>query len=130
MRIVSPRFSVLDARFMMPKIHAVVKSIMSGRIKIPPSEHMHAGYQYAFDDEKDPDNLELLRTWPTNAEITHELTIANNIANSLSQLAGMGPLDPLDEEANLETVLEDLDTPIEDESPGIYLKTDIQEKYE
>ncbi|EGF99269.1 uncharacterized protein MELLADRAFT_94758 [Melampsora larici-populina 98AG31] len=45
MCVISPRFTVLDARMMMPKIHAIVKNIMSGRMKIPSSEHMHSGYQ-------------------------------------------------------------------------------------
>ncbi|EGG08194.1 uncharacterized protein MELLADRAFT_84981 [Melampsora larici-populina 98AG31] len=45
MRVISPNFSVLDACLMMPKIIAVVKSIMSGRMKIPPSEHLHSGSQ-------------------------------------------------------------------------------------
>ncbi|EGG05907.1 uncharacterized protein MELLADRAFT_87639 [Melampsora larici-populina 98AG31] len=115
MRVVSPRFSVLDARFMMPKIHAVVKSAMGGRIKIPPSEHLHAGYQYAFGDEEVAENFELLRTWPTNAEIAHELTTANKIANSLAELAGMGPLESDDEELDIDSVLEEFKIPIEDE---------------
>ncbi|EGF98144.1 uncharacterized protein MELLADRAFT_96134 [Melampsora larici-populina 98AG31] len=119
MRVISPRFSVLDARFMMPKIHAVVKSAMSGRIKIPPSEHLHSGYQYAFGDEEDAENFRLLQTWPTNSEIAHELTIANQIANSLAELAGMGPVDPDDEELEVDRVLEELELPIEDETPDV-----------
>jgi hypothetical protein len=43
MRVLSPNFTVLDARQMVPKLHAVVKSIMSGTIKISKSEHLHAG---------------------------------------------------------------------------------------
>lgn len=121
MRVISPRFSVLDARFMMPKIHAVVKSAMGGRIKIPPSEHLHSGYQYAFGDEEANENLRLLRTWPTNAEISNELMIANKIANSLAESAGMGPLEPDDEELDVDSVLDELRTPVEDDTPGMYI---------
>ncbi|EGF99945.1 uncharacterized protein MELLADRAFT_93917 [Melampsora larici-populina 98AG31] len=111
MRVLSPCFSVLDARFMMPKIHAVVKSVMSGKIKIPPSEHIHSGYQYAFGDEGTLETIEHLRTYPTNAEISEDLTIANQLANGLAHLAGMGPLDPEDDDLPVE----DDDLPFDDE---------------
>ncbi|EGF97440.1 uncharacterized protein MELLADRAFT_85351 [Melampsora larici-populina 98AG31] len=117
MRVLSPRFSVLDARFMMPKIHAVVKSVMSGKIKIPPSKHIHSGYQYAFGDEGSLETIKHLRTYPTNAEISEDLTIANQIANSLAHLAGMGPLDPKDDDLPAE---ED-DLPSDDEDLGPYM---------
>ncbi|EGG10966.1 uncharacterized protein MELLADRAFT_92367 [Melampsora larici-populina 98AG31] len=88
MRIISPKFSVLDARLMMPKIIAVVKSIMSGRMKMPPSEHLHAGYQVDLHEEN-PDNLNHLRDFPSNQDITEDLKIANKRALSLAEFCGM-----------------------------------------
>ncbi|EGG05389.1 uncharacterized protein MELLADRAFT_88084 [Melampsora larici-populina 98AG31] len=88
MRIISPNFSVLDARLMMPKIIAVVKSIMSGRIKIPPSEHVHAGYQIDL-HEDNADNLDHLRDFPSNKEISEDLSIAKKRAMSLAEFCGM-----------------------------------------
>jgi hypothetical protein len=120
MQVISPHFSVLDALFLMPKIHAVVKSVMGGKIKTPPSEHLHAGYQYPFGDEENAENLELLQTWPTNSEISQELIIANKIANSLAHLAGMGPL-PEDNDLDIENESEELQAPIEDDNPGTYI---------
>lgn len=43
MRVISPNFTILDARQMMPKIYSVVKSVMSGKVKLAPSAHMHSG---------------------------------------------------------------------------------------
>lgn len=43
MRIISPNFTVLDARQMIPKIFAVVKSIMSGKIVVPSSDNVRSG---------------------------------------------------------------------------------------
>ncbi|EGF99128.1 uncharacterized protein MELLADRAFT_94844 [Melampsora larici-populina 98AG31] len=88
MRVISPNFSVLDARLMMPKIIAVVKSIMSGRMKIPPSEHLHAGYQIDLHEEN-PNNLDHLRDYPTNKEIAEDLKIAKQRALSLADFCSM-----------------------------------------
>ncbi|EGG01621.1 uncharacterized protein MELLADRAFT_92001 [Melampsora larici-populina 98AG31] len=95
MRVISPRFTVLDARLMMPKIHLIVKNIMSGHMKIPPSEHMHSGYQYAFGDEPDSDNLKLLTKFPSDIEISEDLKTAYERANHLVTISGMGPLNNL-----------------------------------
>ncbi|EGG07985.1 uncharacterized protein MELLADRAFT_85320 [Melampsora larici-populina 98AG31] len=92
MCIISPRFTVLDARMMSPKIHAIVKNIMSGKMKIPPSKHMHSGYQYAFSDEPENNHLEFLAEFPTDEEISEDLEIAHEQANQLSLIAGMGSL--------------------------------------
>ncbi|EGG08232.1 uncharacterized protein MELLADRAFT_85034 [Melampsora larici-populina 98AG31] len=102
MRVISPNFSVLDARLMMPKIMAVVKSIMSGRMKIAPSEHVHAGYQYDL-RESDINNLDHLRNFPSNSEITSDLTTAKKRAVSMAEFCGM-----------VSSELEDLDHDIED----------------
>jgi hypothetical protein len=48
MRVISPTFTVLDARQMMPKIFAVVKSIMSGYITLPMKENLHSGKSVSF----------------------------------------------------------------------------------
>lgn len=84
----SPNFSVLDARLMMPKIIAVVKSIMSGIMKIPPSEHLHSGYQISLHEEN-PNNLDHLRDFPSNKEITEDLVIAKQRALSLAGFCEM-----------------------------------------
>ncbi|EGF98712.1 uncharacterized protein MELLADRAFT_95462 [Melampsora larici-populina 98AG31] len=111
MRIISPRFTVLDARMMLPKIHAIVKNIMSGKMKIPPSEHMHSGYQYAFSDEPENNLLEFLAKFPTDEEISEDLAIAHERANQLSLIAGMGSLVSLIEDVpgpDLDEVAENL----------------------
>lgn len=48
MRIISPNFTVLDARQMIPKLHAVIKSLTSGQMKFEGSEHMHSGTYFYF----------------------------------------------------------------------------------
>lgn len=83
MRVISPTFSVLDARLMMPKIIAVLKSIMSGRLKMPSSEHLHSGYQIDLNEE-DTNNLDHLRDFPLNTEITEDLKIAKKKKQALS----------------------------------------------
>ncbi|EGG10901.1 uncharacterized protein MELLADRAFT_92264 [Melampsora larici-populina 98AG31] len=98
MRVISPRFTVLDARMMMPKIHAIVKNVMSGRINLPSSEHMHAGYQYAFSDEPKDENLDFLAQFPTDSEISEDLAVAYEQADQLTQVSGMGSLKSLDQE--------------------------------
>lgn len=108
MRVLSPRFTVLDARMMMPKIHAIVKNVMSGKMKIPPSEHMHSGYQYAFSDEPESDDLKILAQFPTDSEISEDLALAYERANQLTTISGMGGLKSLMGHTPA-SVLEDLD---------------------
>ncbi|EGG06106.1 uncharacterized protein MELLADRAFT_87473 [Melampsora larici-populina 98AG31] len=79
-------------------IHAIVKNVMSGRIKLPSSEHMHAGYQYAFSDEPKDENLDLLAQFPTDSEISEDLAVAYERADQLAQASGMGSLKSLDQE--------------------------------
>lgn len=43
MRVILPKFTMLDARQMMPKIFTIIRHIMMKRIKMPKSEHIHAG---------------------------------------------------------------------------------------
>lgn len=117
MRVVMPNFTVLDARQMMPKIFELVKSIMSGRVQMPKSEHMHSGmykilshvvlisdglkvciciiigYEHSFSEETVAQNTQSLSYFPSNAEIDSELAIAKSQADSLAQLAGMGQLE-------------------------------------
>ncbi|EGG09507.1 uncharacterized protein MELLADRAFT_95999 [Melampsora larici-populina 98AG31] len=104
MHVISPRSTVLDARMMMPKIHAIVKNIMLGRMKIPSSEHMHSGYQYAFSDEPDNENIKFLAEFPSDKEISEDLGIAYEQANQLALICGMGSLN-----STIDDVPEDLD---------------------
>jgi hypothetical protein len=48
MRVILPKFTVLDARQMMPKIFTIIRRIMMKRIKMPKSEHIHAGMCGSF----------------------------------------------------------------------------------
>jgi hypothetical protein len=48
MRVIMPNFTVLDARQMLPKVFAVVKNVMSGRLKVPHSEHLRSGEDLRF----------------------------------------------------------------------------------
>lgn len=48
MRVILPNFTVLDARQMVTKIHAVVKSVTSGKLKFEGSEHVRAGMSSVF----------------------------------------------------------------------------------
>ncbi|KAH9821182.1 hypothetical protein DFH28DRAFT_1190943 [Melampsora americana] len=89
MRVICPNFTVLDARQMVPKLHAVVKSVMSGLVKISKSKHIHAGYEFAFLDEQNSDHIDLLRYFPTNEEIEYDLTVAKKRAISLATFVGM-----------------------------------------
>ncbi|EGG13232.1 uncharacterized protein MELLADRAFT_86716 [Melampsora larici-populina 98AG31] len=89
MRVLSPNFTVLDARQMVPKIHAVVKSVMSGIVKISKSEHLHAGYEFAFSDEPNSEHIDRLRYFPTDEEIEYDLNVAKKRAISLAAFVGM-----------------------------------------
>ncbi|EGG03121.1 uncharacterized protein MELLADRAFT_90465 [Melampsora larici-populina 98AG31] len=104
MRVISPNFSVLDARLMMPKIISVVKSIMSGRIQIPPSEHVHAVYQIDL-HEDNADNLNHLRDFPSNKEISEDLSIANKRAMSLAEFCGMVAIELNKSDKDVEEIL-------------------------
>ncbi|KAH9814736.1 hypothetical protein DFH28DRAFT_894436 [Melampsora americana] len=88
MRVISPNFTVLDARQMIPKIHAVVKSLASGMLNFEGSEHIHSGYKCAFGNEKVP-NTNLLLHFPSNKEITFELEAAKKYAMSLAAFVAM-----------------------------------------
>lgn len=89
-RVISPTFTVLDAGQIMPKIYAVVKSVMSGRVDLKPSEHMHAGYQFAFATEAKNIPINHLACFSTDQEIGWDLTVANQRAKSLAEFTGMG----------------------------------------
>jgi hypothetical protein len=43
MRVIMPNFTVLDARQMLPKVFAVVRNVMGGKMKIPQSDHLQSG---------------------------------------------------------------------------------------
>lgn len=43
MRILLPNFTILEALQLMPKIFTVVKSIMTNKVAMPKSEHIHSG---------------------------------------------------------------------------------------
>lgn len=43
MRALLANFPVLDAREMIPKIFLIVKNVISGKVKMPKSEHIHSG---------------------------------------------------------------------------------------
>ncbi|EGF98968.1 uncharacterized protein MELLADRAFT_95015 [Melampsora larici-populina 98AG31] len=66
-------------------------SIMSGNMEMPQSEHIHSGYQHAFSDEPDVTETPDLSYFPSNEEISRELTIAHKRAMSLAEFAGMAP---------------------------------------
>ncbi|EGG06742.1 uncharacterized protein MELLADRAFT_86362 [Melampsora larici-populina 98AG31] len=89
MCVISPNLAVLDARQMVPKLHAVVKSVMSGIIKISKSEHLHSGYEFAFSKEPDSEHIDRLCYFPTDKEITYNLTVAKKRAISLASFVGM-----------------------------------------
>lgn len=120
MRVISPNFSVLDARLMMPKIIAVVKSIMSGKMKIPPSEHLHAGYQIDLHEEN-PKNLDHLRDYPSNEQISQDLTIAKEHALSLAEFCGMVTIGDLDDDVE-EIVISTFEK-VQEQSPDISTST-------
>ncbi|EGG08742.1 uncharacterized protein MELLADRAFT_84258 [Melampsora larici-populina 98AG31] len=89
MRVISPNFTVLDARQMIPKIHAVVKSLASGMVNFEGSEHIHAGYKHAFANEKAPTHTNHLCHFPNDEEITFKLNAAKTYATSLAAFVGM-----------------------------------------
>ena len=96
---------------MMPKIYSVVKSVMSGKVKLAPSAHMHSGqlshllrhlcsisqsfwlvntgYQHAFDHESPNLNAAVLLYFPSDSEIDEDLVIAHARATALCKCAGM-----------------------------------------
>ncbi|EGG02170.1 uncharacterized protein MELLADRAFT_91589 [Melampsora larici-populina 98AG31] len=89
MRVISPTFTVLDARQMMPKIFAVIKSIMSGHITLPMSENLHAGYKHDFSPNNTHDFSYILSQYPSNSEINELLELAESRAEELAAFAGM-----------------------------------------
>ncbi|KAA1137387.1 hypothetical protein PGTUg99_002465 [Puccinia graminis f. sp. tritici] len=91
MRVILPNFTVLDARQMMPKIFIIVKSIMSGKVKMPKSDHIHSGYQYSFSDSVvfDPKLTSALKKFPNDNQIDELLKLAKNRAETLIKFTGM-----------------------------------------
>ncbi|KAA1138130.1 hypothetical protein PGTUg99_002899 [Puccinia graminis f. sp. tritici] len=83
MRVIMPNFTVLDARHMLPKVFAVVRQVMSGHIKLSQS------YKYNFANEKMAESYVHLAKFPTNIQITRELSIAESRAHELAEFAGM-----------------------------------------
>ncbi|KAH9816503.1 hypothetical protein DFH28DRAFT_864452, partial [Melampsora americana] len=89
MRVISPNFTVLDARQMIPKLHAVIKSLTSGHLKFEGSEHIHSGYKHAFASEQVSKHISLLSDFPSDEEITFELEAAKKYATTLAAFVGM-----------------------------------------
>ncbi|KAI7942943.1 hypothetical protein MJO29_012787 [Puccinia striiformis f. sp. tritici] len=88
----SQNFMVLDVRQMMPKIFIIVKSIMSGRVKMPKWDHIHSGdfhlschFYYA----ERSDNQIALKEFPTNKQIAKLLKLAEKQAETLIKFTGM-----------------------------------------
>lgn len=129
MRVISSHFSVLDARLMMPKIYLVVKCVVEGKIKMGPSEHMHSGYQHAFSDENGLDSLEYLRKYPSNSEISHQLVIASQRANSLAHFCGMGPLEPEDDEVLLDKISSNTESTLDGSSTGTHPTYELGKRF-
>ncbi|KAA1122302.1 hypothetical protein PGTUg99_036437 [Puccinia graminis f. sp. tritici] len=91
MRVIMPNFTVLDARQMLPKVFAVVRNVMSGKMKMPQSEHLRSGYKYNFTNELVAEDYKELAVFPTNLEITHELAVAESQAQKIGLFAGINP---------------------------------------
>ncbi|KAH9449739.1 hypothetical protein Pst134EB_020554 [Puccinia striiformis f. sp. tritici] len=91
MRVILPNFTVLDARQMMPKIFIIVRSIMSGKVQMPKSEHVHSGYQYSFSDSVvcNPKLTSALKVFPNNEQIDELLKVAEKRAKALIKFTGM-----------------------------------------
>ncbi|EGG10172.1 uncharacterized protein MELLADRAFT_94558 [Melampsora larici-populina 98AG31] len=90
MRVILPKFTMLDARQMMPKIFTIIRRIMLKRIKMPKSEHIHAGYNLSFSDE--PASLEqakLLKIFPSDQRIHSIMALAEKRAQTLIEFTGM-----------------------------------------
>ncbi|EGG05445.1 uncharacterized protein MELLADRAFT_88050 [Melampsora larici-populina 98AG31] len=94
MRVISPTFTVLDARQMMPKIFAVIKSIMSGHITLPRNENLHAGYEYDFSHDSTKDHTHILSQYPSDNKIRDLLEVAESLAEELAAFAGMATNNP------------------------------------
>ncbi|KAH9450992.1 hypothetical protein Pst134EB_018497 [Puccinia striiformis f. sp. tritici] len=91
MRVILPNFTVLDARQMMPKIFIIVKSIMSGKVKMLKSDHIHSGYQYSFSDSVvcSPKLTDASKKFPNNEQIDELLKLAEKRAKTLIKFTGM-----------------------------------------
>ncbi|PLW18137.1 hypothetical protein PCANC_12692 [Puccinia coronata f. sp. avenae] len=74
MRVIMPNFTVLDARQMLPKVFAVVRNVMSGKMKMPQSEHLRSGYKYNFTNELVAENYD---TWLNSQPISKLHTISS-----------------------------------------------------
>ncbi|EGG11883.1 uncharacterized protein MELLADRAFT_88981 [Melampsora larici-populina 98AG31] len=109
LRIISPNFTVLDARQLVPKLFAIIKGIMTGTFKVPSSEHIHAGYKHCFEDEGDKPTGDL-GYFPSDHELREDLSVAEQRATHLARLCGMDvPTDAIDDSVDLPTDLEIFD---------------------
>ncbi|KAI7933152.1 hypothetical protein MJO29_017010, partial [Puccinia striiformis f. sp. tritici] len=87
---------------MMPKIFVIVKSIMTGKVQMPKSEHVHSGYQYSFLDFVvcNPKLTSALKVFPSSKQIDELLKLAEKRAKTLIEFAGMQEV-PGEESCNL-----------------------------
>ncbi|PLW21867.1 hypothetical protein PCANC_03352 [Puccinia coronata f. sp. avenae] len=92
MRVIMPNFTVLDARQMLPKVFAVVRNVMGGKMKIPQSDHLQSGYKYNFANEKMAESYQHLANFPSDLEITHELAVAESQARKIALFVGINPI--------------------------------------
>lgn len=79
-------------------------------MKIPPSEHLHAGYQISLNEENH-NNLDHLRDFPSDKQISDDLDIAKKRALSLAEYCEMvvdelGDLDDDDVEEIVRSTVE------------------------
>lgn len=112
-RVILPKFTMLDARQMMPKIFTIIRRIMMKRIKMPKSEHIHAGmcssfkmishevdlqliilvcpgYTFSFSDTPASlDQAKLLKKFPPDEKIQSIMALAGTRAQSLITFTGM-----------------------------------------
>ncbi|EGG06868.1 uncharacterized protein MELLADRAFT_86302 [Melampsora larici-populina 98AG31] len=91
MRIIMPNFTVLDAHQNAPKIHTVAKHIVEGKVKMPKSEHIHSGYQNAFQDFflKSDEVVSGLKCFPNDLQLRSLIDIAKTRAASLIKFVGI-----------------------------------------
>ncbi|KAH9821767.1 hypothetical protein DFH28DRAFT_1187082 [Melampsora americana] len=74
-----------------PKIFTVAKHIVEGKVKMPKSEHIHAGYQNAFQDSffKTKEFMSGLMCFPSDIQLRSLIDIAKKRATSLIQFTGI-----------------------------------------
>ncbi|EHS63751.1 uncharacterized protein PGTG_21843 [Puccinia graminis f. sp. tritici CRL 75-36-700-3] len=92
MRVIMPNFMVLNAQQMLPKVFAIVRNVMSGKMKVPQSEHLQSGYNmYNFTNKLVAESYEKLAQFTTNMEIAHKLLVAESQAWKIAAFAGIDP---------------------------------------